>query len=85
MPKLHIPGPVALQATSCGRQLNNHRGLKAQDAANAAIAQSLDQYLEALAKGQACRFCGFASGIIAKPARAIADGEGEDSNWVDDE
>lgn len=85
MPKLHIPGASALQATSCGRQVNNHRSAKAQDAANAVLAESLDKYLEALAKGKACRFCGYASGILAKPARAIADGEGEDSNWGDDQ
>lgn len=84
MSKLHIPGAGA-QLTSCGRQLNNHRADRAQDAKGASLSSTLTEYLDALAKGKACRHCGRASNILPPITRAIADGEGDESNWGDSE
>lgn len=82
MPKLHIPGP-GLQRTACARQLNNHRADRAQDAVGASLATNIHEYLTALADGKACRHCGRAAGIVPRITRAIADDEGEESNWGD--
>lgn len=70
MSKLHIPGPEGFALTSCGRQLNNHRADRAQDAKGASLAVSLTEYMDALKSRKACRHCGRASGILPRVIRA---------------
>lgn len=65
MPKLHLPGSKT-QVTACGRQLNNQRAQRAQTAVGAIIAPTVAEYLAGLDKGQSCRFCGRAAGLLPK-------------------
>ncbi len=70
--KLHLPnktntGPL------CGRQLNNHRGAKAQNASNAAIATSVEHFIGALDKNKACRHCARAFGLLPALTRQTPD------------
>ena len=75
--KLHIPSGFA--ATACGRQLNNHRDARAQDAANAAIASTTGEYLQALQDGKACRHCGRVAGLVPKLVRVTRNTSDEES------
>lgn len=76
MPKLHIPGPNG--GTACQRQLNNSRDNRTQHAANAVIAKSQDEYLDALSRGKACRHCGRVRGFVAPVQRTERDEESDD-------
>ncbi len=83
MLKLHIPAAGA--ATACNRQLNNNRAGRAQTAANVSLATSLDEYLAALAKGQACRHCGREVGLVPKLVRVQRDANGEEGDESDEQ
>ena len=81
--KLHIPG-VSGNTTLCGRQLNNHRSARAQDAANATVATSLQQYLDALAQRKACRHCGRVAGILPKLVRVTRNTDSDEGDNSDE-
>lgn len=79
MPKLHIPGSPGLTVTACGRQLNNHRTTKAQDAIGAAVSTTAQEYLTALASGKACRHCGREAGLLPRLTRTVQNSEDSDN------
>ncbi len=96
MPKLHLPlftaevKPTIAESLDtiqslpvCGRQLNNHRSARAQNSANAQFADTVEQYLAALAKGQACRHCGREAGLVPKLVRVQPQHEDEDADCED--
>lgn len=94
MGKLHLE---SLGGPLCGRQLNNHRETRSQIADKVQFASSTEQFLQALKtgeyqdevaavflKGGACRHCAREAGLLPRVTRAIADGEGEETNWGDE-
>lgn len=93
MGKLHLPMLTAevkptlaesldtIQAVPlCGRQLNNHRGARAQDSVNAKMAITVEEYLVELSRGNACKHCGRVAGILPKLVRVSRDTDNEESD-----
>lgn len=53
----------------CGRQLSNHRALRAQNATSATITLDHGTFLEALRAKHGCRWCAAKAGLAPKAER----------------
>ncbi len=63
--KLHLGGNAA-DKPLCDRQLNNHRGARAQLADRLEFALSQGEFTYQLLSGRACRHCAIKAGLLVR-------------------
>lgn len=67
--KLHLPAGNLAHLPLCGRQLDNLRSSATQDSSRAAIAQTIGEFVAAFQRGEACRHCARAVGMLSRITR----------------
>lgn len=75
--KLHLAG-AGPNAPLCGRQLNNHRVERSQQADRIELAQSMEEFTYQLLSRKGCRHCAQKAGLLVRTVTVREPNEDEE-------